>query len=97
MRKHLYSFVVQPVCANSATMKKFGSIFVITAVAVLLASPALASCGAKARAMIAGDPNAEIVSVQPQDNNGSVTCVVRIKIKSADGKPPRIVTRQFKL
>ena len=78
-------------------MKKSGFLFAVAVLAVIFASPALASCGAKARAMIADNPNAEIVSVTPQENNGAVTCVVRIKIKSADGKPPRIVTREFKL
>lgn len=57
-----------------------------------------ASCSDRARSLVASTPNASLVTVQTtQNSSGQTVCVVSMKINKNDGKPPRIVTREFKL
>ncbi len=60
------------------------------------AVPAYADkCSDAARSLVASEPNATLLSVQMEaGNNGKTICIVRMKIDSGDGNPPRVVERR---
>jgi len=69
----------------------------IISVIFLVAVPALAeACSAKARAIAGQNPNATLISVDTAVSNGAQVCVIKLKIKSTNGQPERIVTRTVK-
>ncbi len=52
-------------------------------------------CSAAARQLVASEANATLLSVQMQTgNNGKTVCIIRMKIDSGDGNPPRVVERR---
>lgn len=52
-------------------------------------------CSAAARQLVASQANATLLSVQMEaGNNGKTICIVRLKIDSGDGTPPRVVVRR---
>ena len=52
-------------------------------------------CSSAARQLVASQANATLLSVQMKTrNNGNTVCIVRIKIVSGDGKPPRVIVRR---
>lgn len=92
-----YSFLVQVSCDTHLSMKTVVLFLLMFAASFAQALPAMAdACSSRARAAVAGNPNATLLSVQSKVNaNGKVQCIARIRIASTDGKPPRIVTRKF--
>lgn len=72
---------------------------IIAAIFVLMPLMSLTAmadqCSAAARQLIASQANATLLSVQMKTrNNGKTVCIVRMKIDSGDGKPPRVVVRR---
>jgi len=52
-------------------------------------------CSAAARQLVASQANSTLLSVQMETgNNGKTVCIVRLKIDSGDGTPPRVVVRR---
>ena len=62
----------------------------------LMSGTAMADqCSAAARKLVGSQSNATLLSVQMKTrNNGKTVCIVRMKIDSGDGKPPRVVVRR---
>lgn len=54
------------------------------------------ACSDRARAMVAGDSNATLLSVKSvKGSDGKVTCEARVKMSSS-GSAPRVVVKKFK-
>jgi len=75
--------------------------YILVMLAALFVMPAAAYadvCSQKARQEIAGRPQLTLLSVRSIVNNkGQLICIVTVRRASNDGKPPRILTRRFKM
>ncbi len=70
----------------------------LISITFLVSQPAIAdACSAKARDIAGKEPNAVLLSVSTGTGaNGAAVCVIKLKIKSSNGQPERIVTRTVK-